>query len=306
VIGGNAGRVVSAGTQFGLGTAFLRFSREFERQADLLGSHIMADAGYDPVEMASMFKTIESQGGSGGPQWLSDHPNPGDRYEYITREARELDVRNPIRDSGEFEDVRARLDRMPPAPTTEQAVKNGGAGRTSTTGTTGRNGRLDPDRVAPPSSRYTSYDEDLFRVSVPSNWREIPSGNSVVFAPDGAYERSEAGSVFTHGIEIGSARNDTADLRAATDDLIDSLSRSNPDLGRASGYNRVDIDGRQGLHTTISNVSEATGAQERLALYTVLLDSGDVFFAIGVAPRSTFSSYESTFRRIVGAIRITE
>ena len=47
----------------------------------------MAAAGYDPLEMASMFKTIEKEGGSGGPQWLSDHPNPGDRYEYITREA---------------------------------------------------------------------------------------------------------------------------------------------------------------------------------------------------------------------------
>ncbi len=81
IIGGNVGSAVAQGTQFGLGTAFLRFSREFERDADLLGSHIMAAAGYSPLEMASMFKTIEKQGGSGGPQWLSDHPNPGDRYE---------------------------------------------------------------------------------------------------------------------------------------------------------------------------------------------------------------------------------
>ena len=79
IIGGNVGSAVAQGTQFGLGTAFLRFSREFERDADLLGSHIMAGAGYSPLEMASMFKTIEKQGGSGGPQWLSDHPNPGDR-----------------------------------------------------------------------------------------------------------------------------------------------------------------------------------------------------------------------------------
>ncbi len=67
IIGGNVGSAVAQGTQFGLGTAFLRFSREFERDADLLGSHIMAAAGYDPREMASMFKTIEDQGGSGGP-----------------------------------------------------------------------------------------------------------------------------------------------------------------------------------------------------------------------------------------------
>src|SRR5262245_51354551 len=83
IVGGTWGQVISQGTQFGLGTAFLRFSREFEKQADLLGAQIMARAGYDPRDMANMFKTIEKQSGSGGPQWLSDHPNPGNRYEYI-------------------------------------------------------------------------------------------------------------------------------------------------------------------------------------------------------------------------------
>src|SRR5439155_11657764 len=61
IIGGGWGQVISQGTQFGLGTAFMRFSREFERQADIEGSHIMARAGYDPREMANMFKTIEKQ-----------------------------------------------------------------------------------------------------------------------------------------------------------------------------------------------------------------------------------------------------
>ena len=114
IIGGNVGSAVAQGTQFGLGTAFLRFSREFERDADLLGSHIMAGAGYNPLEMASMFKTIEKQGGSGGPQWLSDHPNPGDRYEYITREAQALQVRDVVRDTRAFTQAQARLRRMAP------------------------------------------------------------------------------------------------------------------------------------------------------------------------------------------------
>jgi hypothetical protein len=38
-------------------------------QADLLGSQIMARAGYDPLDLASMFETIQkpSQGGGSGP-----------------------------------------------------------------------------------------------------------------------------------------------------------------------------------------------------------------------------------------------
>ena len=124
VIGGTAGSVVSRGTQFGLGTAFLRFSREYERQADLLGAQIMARAGYDPHDMADMFRLIERQGGSGGPEWLSDHPNPGNRYEAIVREANMLGVNDGRRDSAAFLRMQGRLRQMPPAPTTEQATRN--------------------------------------------------------------------------------------------------------------------------------------------------------------------------------------
>src|SRR5580765_4539905 len=106
IIGGTVGSVVAQGTQFGLGTAFLRFGREYEKQADIEGAQIMARAGYDPRDMANMFKTIEKQAGSGGPEWLSDHPNPGNRYEYITKEAQALRVENPNRDTQAFNSVK--------------------------------------------------------------------------------------------------------------------------------------------------------------------------------------------------------
>ena len=70
----------------------------------------MARAGYDPRDMANMFQTIEKQGGSGGPEWLSSHPNPGNRYEAINKEAETLRVCNPVRDSREFERVKADLE----------------------------------------------------------------------------------------------------------------------------------------------------------------------------------------------------
>ena len=303
IIGGNVGSAVAQGTQFGLGTAFLRFGREFERQADLLGSHIMAQAGYNPLEMASMFKTIEKQSGSGGPQWLSDHPNPGDRYASITREAKLLTVRNPVRDTRAFTRAQAGLRRMTPAPTTEQATRKT-AGRGSAPAP---DARLEPGRVPPPSSTYTTYSEgDLFRVSVPSNWRELPSGNAVTFAPDGAYETADGQGIFTHGVEIGVARNETHDLRTATDELIASLARGNPNLGRPAKYDRAKIGGRQGLHTVISNTSDTTGQQERIAVFTVLLQDAGLFYALGVAPRDRFTDYEDTFRRIVGSIEISD
>jgi Zn-dependent protease with chaperone function len=115
VIGGGAGQVVGAAGQMGIGAAFLRFSRDYERQADTLGAQIMARAGYDPHELANMFRILEQQGGKAGPEWMSDHPNPGNRFEAINREADSLNVPNAERDSQDFHRIQARLRDMPRA-----------------------------------------------------------------------------------------------------------------------------------------------------------------------------------------------
>ncbi len=87
LLGGKTGAVIAQGSQIGLGTYFMKYSREYEREADLLGVQIMARAGYDPRHMANMFQTIERRSGGGGPEWLSDHPSPANRYAAINREA---------------------------------------------------------------------------------------------------------------------------------------------------------------------------------------------------------------------------
>jgi hypothetical protein len=302
IIGGGWGQVISQGTQFGLGAAFMRFSREFERQADIEGSHILARAGYDPRDMANMFKTIEKQGGSGGPQWLSDHPNPGNRYEYITREAQLLRVDNPVRDNRSFDQVKAHLRQLPPAPTTEQATKSR-SGRT--TGTSGRNSGVPTGRVDPPSSSFRTYNEgNLFQVSVPANWQEIQSNSSVTFAPSGAYGENNGQTVFTHGVEFGLGRNESHDLQTATDELIQALGNGNPNLSRASAYQRVNVGDRRGLRAVLRNRSEVNGQDEAIQLVTTQMQDGNLFYAIGVAPGSEFSNYQRIFDRIVGSLQL--
>ena len=307
IIGGGWGQVISQGTRFGLGTAFLRFSREFEQQADIEGTHIMARAGYDPRDMANMFKTIEKQSGSGGPQWLSDHPNPGNRYDYITKEAQSLRVENPVRETRGFQQVRGHLAQLSPAPTTEQATRNARNGRP--TGTGGRTSRAPTPsgRVEAPSGRFQSYDVgNLFRVSVPSNWRELEQSNTVTFAPEGAYGDYNGQSIFTHGVELGVTRNESHDLQSATDELLDALARTNPNLGRPSGYQSVNVGDRRGLRTILTNVSEATRQPENIEVFTTQLRDGNLFYAVAVAPRDQFSSYRSLFDRIISSIQLAE
>jgi Zn-dependent protease with chaperone function len=302
IVGGRAGSVIAQGTQFGLGTAFLRFSRDFEKQADLLGTHIMATAGYDPRDMANVFRTIEKESGPGGPQWLSDHPNPGNRYEYINKEAAALRVA-PGRgdDTRGFQDTKAYLRTLPPAPTTEQATKTGAGRNPSSGGRPPTTGRVDS-----PSSQFTTYNEgDIFRVSVPANWRELASNNSVTFAPEGAYGAINGQSVFTHGLEIGLARNESHDLQSATDELLQSLAQSNPRLSRPSRYDRTSIGGFSGAHASLSNVSDATGGEERIEVYTALLRDGTLFYMLGVSPRDEYGDYDPVFRKIVRSIQFT-
>jgi beta-barrel assembly-enhancing protease len=122
LVGGRTGSVIAQGSQIGLGTYFLKYGREYERQADLLGAQIMARAGYDPRQMARMFETIERQGGGRGPEFLSDHPNPGNRVEAINREADSLRVNRSMASNGDFQAIRSRLNQMPAAPTTQQVA----------------------------------------------------------------------------------------------------------------------------------------------------------------------------------------
>jgi Zn-dependent protease with chaperone function len=305
IIGGTLGSVVAQGTQFGLGTAFLRFGRDFERQADIEGSHLMALAGYDPRDMANMFRTIEKQGGSSGPEWLSDHPNPGNRTEYIEKEAVTLRVVNPVRDTEDFSRVKAHLKSLPPAPTSEEVARARERG-----GNTGGSGPMSTGslgRVQPPSGRFRDYTEgNVFRISVPSNWRELPGSSAVTFAPEGAYGQVNGQNVFTHGVQVGIERNERHDLEQATEDFIGGLAQSNPRLTRRARPVNAVMANRNALLTTLENVSDATGRPEVIQVVTTKLRDGTLFYAIAVAPEADYNTYSRTFDQVFQSVRINE
>jgi hypothetical protein len=161
--------------------------------------------------------------------------------------------------------------------------------------------------VAPPSSDFTTYVEgELVRVSIPSNWRELPGSNAVTFAPEGAYGNAGVKSVFTHGVGMGLARNDKRNLRVTTNDFIESYVLVNSIPGRIFRYRRVTIGDRPGLHTILSTVSEATGEPERIEIFTTLLRDDTLLYVLAVTPRDCASDYAATFRRVVRSIEIMD
>jgi predicted Zn-dependent protease len=58
----------------------LRFSREDEIEADLVGLELAARAGFDPQASLSLWQKMgQATGGPGGPAFLSTHPTGPDR-----------------------------------------------------------------------------------------------------------------------------------------------------------------------------------------------------------------------------------
>ena len=88
----------------GLQLLFLKYSRDAEREADQLGVEYSSKIGYDAREMALFFNTLERQSAGTGaaelPEFLSTHPNPGDRNVTVTKLAAEwkqkLNLTNPM------------------------------------------------------------------------------------------------------------------------------------------------------------------------------------------------------------------
>ena len=112
-----AGYGIYEGTQLAIPIAFLKFSRDFEAQADYLGVQYMYRAGYDPQAMIDMFEKIEAlQKRKPGlvSKLFDDHPETPDRILHTQEEIAEiLPPRNEyLETTSEFNSIKARLARI--------------------------------------------------------------------------------------------------------------------------------------------------------------------------------------------------
>jgi beta-barrel assembly-enhancing protease len=304
VIGGGWGQVIAQGSQFGLGTVLLKYSRDFEKQADLLGAQIMARAGYDPRDLARMFETIQKQGNGAPPQWLSSHPNPGNRSRYIAEEASQLQIARRPDESG-FETARQRFAALPPAKSMAEMARAGGRGGGGRGGSTTSVGTVG-EPVPAPSPQYRQVRGGrLFDVTIPTNWTPVASNSAVKYVPQNGYGELRGQTVLTHGVELGVARASSRDLRQATDTLIGAFVQGNPGMRVTGSQSAVQMSGRTGIGTPLVGQS-ALGGTERVGVYTTLLADGNLFYYLTVVPERDADRYSATFDRIGQSIRLND
>jgi beta-barrel assembly-enhancing protease len=301
--------------QLPVGVYFLKFSREYETEADLLGARIMANAGYDPRDLANMFRTIQAQGGGGG-GFLSDHPSSSDRYARINQEAQYLQVRDRVSDPREFSAIKERLRGYPRAQTMAEIQRSGrrypnqegpNQGRDYPNGDRTGYPTTPRGRVEYPSSRYRNFNEGVFSVSVPENWRQVSEQGSLWFAPEGAYGSSANGQpIFTHGVSFGTVQTRSRNLQQATDEFINGLQQSSGNLRSRSGYQRTTVGGRSGLLITLGNINETTGRSEVVNVVTTQMRDGQVFYMIAVSPDTDYGTYQNVFLTILRSVQLND
>jgi Zn-dependent protease with chaperone function len=311
VVGGGAGAALAQGSQFGLGTLMLRYSRDFEKQADLLGAQIMARAGYDPRALAHMFETIERQtatSGGGDPQWLSDHPNPGNRTEYINKEASSLTIATPADVSG-FEPVKTAFASLAPAKSMGDLArsKSTSRGPSGLAGNAGGSPVGTPgEPVPPPSTEYRPIKGGtVFQAAIPSNWKTLSSKNAIRAVPENGYGEINGQTVFTHGIEFGVAPRGSRDLQQATKAFLNAFAQDNSELRLDGPQKVVQLSQRSAIGTELVNASPL-GGQERITLYTTFVADGSLFYYFTVAPDSDAAAFQEAFRRVGASIRLTD
>ena len=121
------GQLVNLGLGLGLNGLFLKYSRTDESQADALGARIMSEAGYNPMEMAHFFEKLQGQGGPGVPEFLSDHPNPGNRVKAVQNEIQALPQHQYTAGTGRFEQEKRLVAQLPPPPPQRQPQQQASA-----------------------------------------------------------------------------------------------------------------------------------------------------------------------------------
>src|SRR5260370_33040964 len=122
--GGLGGVLAPVGAGLTLNSIVLKYSRDYETQADELGTQILYDAGYDPRALAQFFEKIEAESKGKQPaQFFSDHPSPGHRTERVDEEVQKLGGPGPTsqRHSDDFHAIHLYVMKLPrpPKPATE-------------------------------------------------------------------------------------------------------------------------------------------------------------------------------------------
>jgi beta-barrel assembly-enhancing protease len=315
ILGGSAGgQLAAAGISFAAGSYFLKNSRQSEKEADLLGTDIMYDAGYDPIQLPRFFEKIEAEG-SQGPQFLSDHPNPGNRVAYCEAEVQTLPPKRFHEDSPQFAEIHRLVMNMHPLTAQQIAAQDqrGGFNPNGVSdGSTDSGGSSSGGQAYSVSTSFQQLSHSAFTIGYPSNWKVFGDAQSAVtIAPqNGVGQDSNGQGAVAVGVIIDSYEGEQGTaLDQATRDLIASLRQSNPDLRQVGNDEAIRVNGVSGRSADLIGNSplrdnNQRAQRERDWLVAIGRQDGTVLYLVFIAPQNQFDQLRPTYEQMLRTVRL--
>lgn len=266
IFNSGAGQLATLGTQMVVGSVFLKYSRDMESQADALGAQVMSAAGYDPRAMAQFFETLEAQGGSTTVQFLSDHPNPGNRRAAIEKEIPTLGPHPPYQaDSAAFERTKGEL------------CGAGGARQ---------------DAATPQAIRFQDVS-----LQAPAGWTAYGDQTSqLTLVPPGGLGSGGGQTQVLRGVIVSTTGG-------SQDQLLAALRQSNPQLRPLPGTGvQLTAGGMRGSAVTLAN-RNSEGQEETDRLVILERPGAHALYFIFIAPSQQYDQLRPAFDGILKSLK---
>ena len=315
---GGLGNLARMGIQFGAGTVMMKYSRGDEAQADSVGAIIMYKAGYNPEAMADFFSTLEKKYGNGGPQFMSDHPNPGNRQAAVQKEIRNWPHRDYVASSNAFAQAKQGAEGIKSYSAQEiaQGAKQGTwaqqnrqsgaipanlAGGASATGGDLTNVSL---QQVFPSTTFRQARFEGFSISYPDNWKTGGDSNSLLIGPPAGV--SEAG--IAYGVIVTGSANAEGSLDQATQQIIQRIQQDNPGTQAAGEVRSLQVGGVEGRSVYLSGRSpvqeNGKPLPERDWLVVVPRSQGGLISLVFVSPARDFDQLRPTYSNMLDSLQL--
>jgi hypothetical protein len=310
----------------------MKYSRGDEAQADSVGAIIMYRAGYNPQAMADFFETLQKKYGGGGPQFLSDHPNPGNRTASVQREIQNWPRKNYVSNSPEFASTKQdatrvktysaqeiangakagtweqqnRKNNVVPASVSTSSNQGSGAGSGSNSGSgTGEEATDVAFKQIKPSGNFAQHEGQGYTVSYPDNWKVNGDQNTTIIAPPSG--ASDTG--IAYGVVLGTRpESGGSSLDDATRQLAEGLAQDNPGMKVSGEPKNIEVNGTQGRSLELLGNSplqlNGKPLPERDLLVAVPRAQGGLVYLVFISPDRDYNQLHPTYQKMLDSLQL--
>jgi beta-barrel assembly-enhancing protease len=296
--GSMLGSLAQLGIGLGANSVLMKFSRNAESDADLLGARLLHAAGYNPVELARFFEKLEAQSGKGSAvtQFFASHPNPGNRVKNIQADMQFYPRANYLSSTPTQEFLAAKnvaKGLPPPAQRPQQGAV-----------AAPQNGGPMPNTQAPRG--FKVQQSPLYAIAYPDDWQGQLAQDQVsltLAAADGIIRGQNGQNDVGHGVLVAINQVQSQNLDNETNALLKGLLQGNPGVRQTGNAQRIQVNGQQALLISLEGQSGMKRGEKEIIRVLTIMHPRGLFNAVFVAPESRWRIADGEYQEMIRSIR---